>query len=313
MLISICIPTFNRIVDLKLCIASVVAACTILNEPVEILVSDNASPDGTHEWLNSLNIKEKNIKFVYWKNKENIGAIKNIKKLIESANGEYLFFLTDDDLMMPNALIVLKKIIIDSSPGFVKFATITYLKKSKKSYFYGHRQSVDDRKILGNFLMIEKYAHVLSGCAVKNCQSLLNTLKDSSNVYPSIEMCAYNAGSCMYINDPIVIHNWENDLFWELDVNLSSAEAKSKHLIRDSQLALLNISIINFDKKTKKLFLETILGRYGYIEDGIIKKFKLNTLQLILIYVKVYPVYIFSNFLSDTKTLIFSLIRSFKR
>lgn len=309
MLISVCIPTFNRIADLKQCIASVVAACIVLNEAVEIVVSDNASPDGTHEWLNSLNIKEENINFVYWKNEENIGAIKNIKKLIERASGEYLFFLTDDDLILPNALSALNKTIIDNSPGFVKFANITYLMKSKKSFFYGNKTNVSDNKNPENFFKIEKYAHILSGCAVKKCQSLLNALKDSSNVYPSIEMCALNAGSCIYINEPIVFHQWENDLFWELDVNLSSTSAKRKHLMRDAQLALLNISNVDFDKKSSQLLSESILKRYGYIENSVKEKLKLHAIQLALIYMKIYPHYMFLRCINSTKAY---FVRTFK-
>lgn len=303
MLISICIPTFNRLNDLKQCIASVIAAASTLDDPIEILVSNNASPDATDEWLNGLDLNDQKIKFKYWTNEVNIGAIKNIKKLMEHASGEYLFFLTDDDLILPNAFVALKECISETNSDFIKFANITYMIKSKKSFYYGNKTNLSDKRNHYNFFNIEKYTHVLSGCAVKKSSSLLNALIQSSNVYPSIEMCALSAGSCIYVNEPVVFHKWENDLFWELDVNLSSIAAKRKHLMRDAQLALLNIPIKFLDRKGIRLLNESILRRYGYVEESLKEKFPLNRMQLIFIRIKIYPKYLIQNFFVNTKKL----------
>ena len=132
MLISVCIPTYNRLADLQQCVASVMAAADILDEPVEVVVSDNASPDGTREWLAGFESHNKNVEFVHWTNPENIGAISNVKLLIERAKGEYLFFLTDDDLVLPNALSLVRDCIAADSPLFIKTAITTYLTKSKR-------------------------------------------------------------------------------------------------------------------------------------------------------------------------------------
>ena len=52
MKITICIPTFNRAERLLVCLQSLEAATCLLEIPVEILVSDNASSDRTSEILN---------------------------------------------------------------------------------------------------------------------------------------------------------------------------------------------------------------------------------------------------------------------
>lgn len=285
MLISVCIPTYNRLADLKIAIASVIAAANILDEPIEILVSDNASPDGTRSYLENLTIENKSITFVYWTNNENVGGLNNVKKLISKAKGEYLFFLTDDDLILPNTFSVLKK-HLHSSVKFIKFANITYLVKRKKTFFYGHKHLLNDFENHDNFFEIERYTHILSGCIIKNIPSLIEWLKQSTNSYISTEMCALSAGGCLYINEPAVIHQWENEVFWEKDVDLTSKLTKMKHLSQCAQHALLKIPDNYFDKKQTLKMCEILLKRHGYLEAEILEKFKLSSIDLTLIKVK---------------------------
>jgi glycosyltransferase involved in cell wall biosynthesis len=286
MLISVCIPSYNRLKDLKACVASVIAAANLYNEPIEILVSDNASPDLTSEWLKAQKTNNKNVTFRFWTNEKNIGAIKNIKKLITNSNGDYLFFLTDDDLILPETFLLLKKNIFDSSPNFIKFGVVTYLTKSRKSFYYGNKSDINDYSNHSFYTRIEKYCHVLSGCTIKNDPEFLKPLINSNNVYPSIEMCAISAGSCLFISDPVVFHQWENPLFWENDVDLSSSKKKTQHLAKDAQLALLKIPDNFFNKIEQRQMCESILERYGYLEDAIQKKFKLDYMDLKIIQVK---------------------------
>jgi glycosyltransferase involved in cell wall biosynthesis len=290
MLISVCIPSYNRLNDLKACVASVLAAANLYNEPIEILVSDNASPDLTGEWLKSQKTNNKNITFRSWTNENNIGAIKNIKKLITNSNGDYLFFLTDDDLILPETFLLLKKHISELSPKFIKFGVVTYLIKSKKSFYYGNKSDINDYSNHNSFFKIEQYCHVLSGCVIKNNPIDIKPIIESNNVYPSIEMCAISAGSCHFISTPVVFHQWENPLFWENDVDLSTSKKKAQHLAKDAQLALLKIPSNFFNRKEQRQMCESILRRYGYIEDEIQKKHKLNYMDLKIVQVKTFAI-----------------------
>lgn len=301
MLISVCIPTYNRLSDLKIAIASVVTAANILDEPIEILVSDNASPDATRNYLENLTIENKKITFVYWSNNENIGALNNVKKLISNAKGEYLFFLTDDDLVLPNTFSLLKK-HIDSSVKFIKFANITYLVKRKKTFFYGHKHLLNDFQNHDNFFKIERYTHVLSGCVIKHVPSIIEALKNSTNPYISTEMCALSAGACLYINEPVVIHQWENEVFWEKDVDLTSQSTKTKHLTRSAQHALLKIPDTYFNTQQKRKMCESLLKRHGYLEIDIQKKFKLSSTELTIIKIKALTTRFLLNFFLNTKS-----------
>ncbi|HEX8462701.1 MAG TPA: glycosyltransferase family 2 protein, partial [Segetibacter sp.] len=91
-LLSICIPTFNRATYLNSCLNSIVKQ--VGNNPeVEVIISDNLSDDNTESVAKEYTIKYKNIK--YFKNETNIGGDKNIIKVLSIANGQYLKLLND--------------------------------------------------------------------------------------------------------------------------------------------------------------------------------------------------------------------------
>ena len=269
MLISIGIPTYNRLADLQECLASVFCAAKLLAEPVEILVSDNASADGTGDWLRTHRFEMENIKVSHWSNPENIGAVKNIKKVIEQATGDYLFLLADDDLLLPNALTLLRKYIISDSPGFIKFAITTFLIKTKSCFYCGLTRDTKDAGSCENFVKILNFSHILSGTAIKRNSLHLEIINNSDNAYPTSEILALNAGNCLFIAEPVVFHKWENEIFWHLDVDMSSNSAMKKHLDRDSQLALLNTPQGFFNERGRYLLCRWILTHYGYIEPAI--------------------------------------------
>ncbi|MFX1388577.1 MAG: glycosyltransferase family 2 protein [Promethearchaeota archaeon] len=87
---SICIPTYNRDTILYDLLNKIIK---FKSEEIEIVISDNASVDNTKELVES--IKDDRIK--YFRNDKNLGFDGNILKLVERANGEFLFFCGDDE------------------------------------------------------------------------------------------------------------------------------------------------------------------------------------------------------------------------
>lgn len=109
--LSICIPTYNRAEYIGEAIESVLSQITPeIKDLVEICISDNASTDNTNEIVKQF--QEKNIcKIIYHKNEENIGADRNFLKVIEIANGEYCWYLGSDDILVDKSLhFILKEI-----------------------------------------------------------------------------------------------------------------------------------------------------------------------------------------------------------
>lgn len=91
-LVSLCIPTFNRMEYLRDCIESI---CAQSYRPIEIIVSDNLSSDGTRAMLAEMDNLVVNLQ------KSNVGMVGNWNSAIELATGKYCVLLSDDDVLLP--------------------------------------------------------------------------------------------------------------------------------------------------------------------------------------------------------------------
>ena len=93
-LVSIIIPVYNR----KTIIEEVVE-CSVNQtyKNIEVIIVDNNSTDGTYEFLKSK--YEDNHSVCIYQNETNIGPVRNWKKCLEYAHGEFCKILWSDDLM----------------------------------------------------------------------------------------------------------------------------------------------------------------------------------------------------------------------
>ena len=108
MSISICIPTYNRSKHLLNCLNSLLLQ-TDLN--FEVCISDNGSNENIYDLITPY--KEKlNIKFS--RNEKNLGAASNFLKVASMASKKFIWFLGDDDLLVPNAIKEVSSLIKDN-------------------------------------------------------------------------------------------------------------------------------------------------------------------------------------------------------
>lgn len=91
-LVSICIPTFN---GRKFIHRALESAINQSYDNIEVIVTDDVSSDGTEEVVKLYAAKDKRIK--YFRNKENIGGIRNFFKAVELASGQYVQCVCHDD------------------------------------------------------------------------------------------------------------------------------------------------------------------------------------------------------------------------
>lgn len=96
-LISICIPAYNRADLIEETINSALSQ-TYTN--IEVIVNDNCSTDNTWSLLEKISRRDSRVKI--FSNDENLGAVKNWKKAMEKATGEYALILWSDDLIKPD-------------------------------------------------------------------------------------------------------------------------------------------------------------------------------------------------------------------
>ena len=100
-LLSICIPTYNRSSFLEICLSSIMSQIKE-NDSIEIIVSDNFSHD------NTLEIIKKYLghpKFKVVRQSTNVGPIRNGIEIIQlHAKGRYCWYLGDDDYLVKGAI-----------------------------------------------------------------------------------------------------------------------------------------------------------------------------------------------------------------
>ena len=100
MLLSVCIPTYNRAQYLAKTLQSIVEQDGF-GDKVEIVISDNCSTDSTGELCRGFAEKYRNIR--YHRNGENVRD-ENLVMVLERASGEYLKLVNDTAIFLPGAL-----------------------------------------------------------------------------------------------------------------------------------------------------------------------------------------------------------------
>jgi len=98
-LLSICIPTFNRAGLLRETLDSILPQD---REGLEIVISDNASPDTTREVIDEYQKRFSHLTYFRWS--ENMGPDRNFLKTVEIAGGDFCWFLGDDDQLEAGTL-----------------------------------------------------------------------------------------------------------------------------------------------------------------------------------------------------------------
>lgn len=98
-LISVGIPVYNGEKYLQNAVDSVLRQDY---ENFELIISDNASTDATHEICSEYAAKDKRVRYV--RNQVNIGAVPNFNRVFDLARGEFFKWLSHDDECYPTML-----------------------------------------------------------------------------------------------------------------------------------------------------------------------------------------------------------------
>jgi len=124
--VSICIPTYNRKKYLKETIESILAQTY---KEYEIVVVDDGSTDGTEDMIRQLGVP---ITY-HWQENGGDAAARN--KLIELAQGKYISFIDSDDLLFPDAIERLVKVMETETEDVVAYGS--YVRIDQDGNVYG--------------------------------------------------------------------------------------------------------------------------------------------------------------------------------
>jgi hypothetical protein len=130
--ITVCIPAYGRPEEYALLLKS------LLNQralPYEILICEDGSPQRTElrsitaqfeAQLNNQRSDAPPVRFI--ENKENLGYDGNLRRLIELATGQYVFFIGNDDYILPAGISLCHEFlnqhqVLAASRSFARFTT----------------------------------------------------------------------------------------------------------------------------------------------------------------------------------------------
>lgn len=142
--VTIGIPTYNRLGYLREALDS---ALRQTYKNIEIVVSDNASEDGTEEYLRGL-LEEGRIKYV--RQSTNIGMVGNWNACLSLATGEYFLLLSDDDVLAIDAIADMVEFVGIERPVGV-YGKVFYL-EADAGYEYVAPASEPGLTFLKNYL-----------------------------------------------------------------------------------------------------------------------------------------------------------------
>jgi GT2 family glycosyltransferase len=109
------VVTHNGLVFTRLCLESVLASIGIAN--LEVIIVDNGSADGTHEYLHRL--AERDSRFCLIRNDRNLGFAAAVNMGLAAARGDMLVALNNDTIVPPNALHRLLDHLEDRTVGLI--------------------------------------------------------------------------------------------------------------------------------------------------------------------------------------------------
>lgn len=139
LLLSICIPTYNRASILKKSLKLLLEQIRGYEDKIELLVSNNCSTDDTEQLV--MDYIAQGAPISYNCNEENLGMDGNFVYCFQHARGKYVWILGDDDFLVERAFKQLMDVLQSGDYGLIHLKT-----------------KVDDAKILE--VMTDKVAFV---------------------------------------------------------------------------------------------------------------------------------------------------------
>lgn len=258
--LSILIPTYNRKEQLSRAIDSILGQNFNgeLNNKVEVIIQNNASTDGTYEFLEEIRDKSPIVKVFH--NPENIQLYGNIVEPLKNARGKYVLYLTDDDYMLSHSIEKILGFLKENDYDFIRLNLIVYFEKTIKSFTHlSIKRMVNSSNFtIDEWAKIFASTHILTGNIFKrekiNLEKMIEVAKnDNQKWYAHVVIPTSMTQTFCYLPDVLFVHIWENEVFWE--GNIVGAQFEEYSPIKNCFFYILDQSNIEI-KYLKKLFYQ---------------------------------------------------------
>lgn len=209
--LSICIPTYNRANYLDNCLSSIKIQLSdnpVLNNFIEVVVSDNNSTDNTKDIIE----KYKNyfINFKYLTNESNIGFDLNVLNVIKNANGKYCWYLGDDDTIINGGIEFIYNLLKDDNYDFIGVEATPHLLNDNKEKEKFINESVVEIKDF-NSCYFDGYCQGGFSVLIFNrelwlkCLDIKNYLEHWLYYETVLKILALTKKNMLYVKQPVVV------------------------------------------------------------------------------------------------------------
>lgn len=184
LLFSICIPSYNRPQELKNLLQSI-----DFSEPeiMEIVICEDNSPQ--REEIRKIVEQFKSTthyKVVYVENIENLGYDRNLRALINTAQGNFVIFMGDDDTFIPNVLDSYAPFLKERLEyGYILRSYRNVYKNGQIEYFQYFPENKDFVPSTDTYITLFDKSVFISGFTInrKFAKEFENTIFDGSLLY----------------------------------------------------------------------------------------------------------------------------------
>jgi len=148
MILSICIPSYNRANHLRRCLETISIAIAKCGGNVEVCISDNGSTDHTQDVINTF---KDDLRLITHKNEKNLGVARNILKSVDISSGEFVWLVGDDDLMPANSILNLLTLINRNKSVDFFYLNAYHLHVNELHVYYRNGKLLDKLDMLKKF------------------------------------------------------------------------------------------------------------------------------------------------------------------
>lgn len=148
-MVSIILPVFNAERFLPQCLDSILSQTYL---EWELIAVDDGSKDGSIEILKSYERRDDRIHIISKEN-EGVSIARNVA--LEQTHGDYIYFVDSDDVVMPEALMILVKAMDSSHATFVKSDFLPIDEQGKQVFI--NKKQVIRRRYDGKVMNSEKF------------------------------------------------------------------------------------------------------------------------------------------------------------
>lgn len=271
--LSICIPTYNRLDKLKRQILFLINETEKYKNETEIIISDNASIDGTKEYLDEIKIDFPYI--IVNSNTNNYGLIENFRISVSLSSGEYIWILGDDDYLQKGIIDTVMDVLnkYDMAHIFINYALIKNGEKASSKAYCGKSglfddgfemfKSISDESTLGALMFIS--ANIYKKIYVTEASQILKMHGEEDNLALPLGWAVYSSSEKGYVIDEQLIYDNCDNISW--------SSSRLKVFARDT-IAVCDVIAkeMNIEKKIDKILLTDIQTNFPEIRFLLFNK-----------------------------------------